>query len=367
MKRVILFSISTLLVLCTCDPNLSNKANDFADLNSNKNNLARSLDQIIKHFNDSGFIGCVLVADSNKLILNKSYGFSKTVIDSASCFWIASNTKPFTAIAIMKLVEEGKLSVKDSLPQFFKNVPSDKVHITIEQLLTHSSGLTDDIAYGEKNKIKAIDKILSSHLISKPGEQENYTNNGYELLEVIIELVSKEKYSDFIRKNIFKKADMHSSGFIGDSGIVVDPPSESKDYQSLRSVEFNGNNRTPVLFLGAGGISSNTIDLYKMMTALKCGKIINKNTLDLLFKPRINIQKKHDTTLSWGYGWVVQKTGHKTEIRHSGRSTWLHNSRMFFLHNGYIVIIWARDNGPDKKAWATEISRPLIRNINTLE
>jgi len=120
MKRVILFSISTLLVLCTCDPNLSNKANDFADLNSNKNNLARSLDQIIKHFNDSGFIGCVLVADSNKLILNKSYGFSKTVIDSASCFWIASNTKPFTAIAIMKLVEEGK--------QFEMQIYTDKNH-----------------------------------------------------------------------------------------------------------------------------------------------------------------------------------------------------------------------------------------------
>lgn len=334
---------------------------------ANSDSIAKRLDALIKPYIDSGFVGAVLVADPDKIILNKAYGKSKSPLDSSTIFWIASNTKPITAIAIMKLVEEGKLSVKDSLPQFFKNVPTDKTSITIEQLLTHSSGIPDDIAYGERNKEVAIKKILSAKLISKPGEKENYTNNGYELLEVIIELSSKKTYQAFIREAIFAKASMTNSNFVGDDYVVVDPPSDSKTYQPLYEKEFKDGKRAPVLFLGAGGISSNTMDLYKMMVALKGGQILNQTSLSELFKPRTEIEHKGDTILSLAYGWVINTIGKEAEIRHSGRCTWLHNNRIFFLNNGYIVILWAKDNGPDNKAWATEISYPLVKEINLLD
>lgn len=358
-----------LLILTSCGTvNVENSLTNDVSFKK-EHELISKVDSIMTIFSDSGFVGVILVADSNNIILNRAYGKSKTHLDSATIFWIASNTKPITAIAIMKLVEDGKLSVKDSLPQFFKNVPLDKVHITVEHLLTHTSGLPDDIVEGKgiNKRDVAIKKILSTKLISNPGEKENYTNNGYELLEEIIELRSKKTYRAYIREAIFAKAGMTNSNFIGDTNVVVDPPSESKDYQLLYKEEFKNGRRTPVLFLGAGGISSSTIDLYKMMVALKGGQILSQNSLIELFKPRTVIEQKGDTILSWAYGWVVKSIREEKEIRHSGRSTWLHNNRMFYLNNGYKVIIWAKDNGPNNKAWATEVSIPLTRELNEIK
>lgn len=327
------------------------------------------IESIIYPFVDSGFVGAVLVADSNGVILNKAYGKSKTPFDSNTRFWIASNTKPITAVAVMKLVEEGKLSVKDSLPQFFKNVPLDKIHITVEQLLTHSSGLPSDfIAEGEQNKEIAVKKILSQKLISEPGMKENYSNDGYDLLGAIVEVSSKKKYKTYLREAVFEKVGMKNSNFSGENEIVVDPYHDSIIYQPFYSKAFiNGKPLENPALIGSGGISSNTVDLYKLMIALKSEQILNKKSLAELFKPRIDIEKKGDTILSWAYGWVVQTIREKIEIRHSGRSDWAHNSRLFFLNNGFIVILWARDNGPINKAWASEISYPLIKEINKLK
>lgn len=364
---IIVFLALNIITSCSSEKPDSNTVDNIS--NKHEQNLILKLDSIIAPFIDSGFVGVVLVSSPDKIILNKAYGKSGSNIDSNTVFWIASNTKPITAIAVMKLVEDGKLSVNDSLPQFFKNVPIDKVHITVENLLTHTSGLPDDIVedQGITKRDVAIKKILSTKLISNPGEKENYTNNGYELLEVIIELRSKKTYQAFIREAIFAKAGMTNSNFIGDTNVVVDPPSDSKDYQLLYKQEFKNGRRAPVLFLGAGGISSNTIDLYKMMVAIEGGQILNQNTLIELFKPRTVIEQKGDTILSWAYGWVVKSIREEKEIRHSGRSTWLHNNRIFYLNNGYKVIIWAKDNGPNNKAWATELSYPLVKEINRIK
>lgn len=353
--------------LCSCDQGFKDNSN--TETQTKEQILVSRLDSIINPFIDSGFVGAVLIADMQKIILNKSYGKSKTPLDSNTVFWIASNTKPITAMAVMKLVEDGKLSVKDSLTQFFKNVPSDKIHITVEQLLTHSSGIPSEfVAEGEQNKEIAIKKILSQKLLSRPGEQEHYSNDGYDLLGAIIEMRSGKSYQEYVREVIFEKAGMTNSNFMGSSDVVVDPPHDSIIYQPFYKKIFKDGKPIPNLPLtGSGGISSNTLDLYRLMEALKRGKIINQNSLQELFKPRIEIAHQGDTTVSWAYGWVVQTIGEKTEIRHSGRSDWNHNSRIFFLSNGYKVIIWARDNGPLQKAWATEISYPLVNQIYSIK
>lgn len=365
MKQKLIFLI--LIMICLAGFSLIYGQTDNSSTTPNEQDLILKLEKIIAPFVDSGFVGVVLVADPNKIILNKAYGKSKTNLDSNTVFWIASNTKPMTAIAILKLVEEGKLSVKDRITKFFQKVPIDKKQITIEQLLTHSSGLPSDfIAEGERNREVAIKKILSQKLISKPGEKENYSNDGYDLLGAIIELRSGKKYQTYIRDVIFAKAGMSNSNFIGDNDIVVDPPNDLIIYQPFYKKVFK-NGKPIVNLIGSGGVSSNTIDLYKMMSALKSGKILNQKSLVELFKPRIEIEHKGDTILSWGYGWVVQIKGEEVEIRHSGRSDWNHNSRIFFLNNGYKIIIWAKDNGPDNKAWATELSYPLVKEINLIK
>lgn len=132
--------------------------------NLSKQDLMLRLDKAVAPYIDSGFVGVVLVADSSDVILNKAYGKNGSKLNPNTAFWIASNTKPVTAIAILKLAEEGRLSVKDSITKYFKNVTADKKSITIEQLLTNTSGLPSDfVCEGEQNSELAMKKILSQN------------------------------------------------------------------------------------------------------------------------------------------------------------------------------------------------------------
>lgn len=370
MKSKILSILILIIIINSCNSNSYSSNTGETGVDSCKINLVNDINNIITPFIDSGFVGAVLLADSNEIILNRAYGRSKTHLDSATTFWIASNSKPIIAIAVMKLVEEGKLSVKDSLPQFFKNISPDKIHMTIEQLLTHSSGLPSNfVAEGENNLEKAIKKILSQKLISDPGEQFNYTNDGYVILAAIIEITSKVKYENYIRKTIFEKANMNHSNFWGDENIAVDPIHDSASYFPFYNKIFVNNE--PLAnwnCKGATGICSNTNDLYKLLIALRSGKLINQNSLLELFKPRYEIEKINDTILSYGYGWAfVDSKGKRIETRHRGRGDWMHNSSIYYLKKGYILIGWSRDLGPHTKPWSTEVCKKIIKEINKID
>lgn len=204
-------------MVCFYDRN-SGQTEKQVDINSNSDSsyIFKKIDEIIKPYADSGFVGVALFADSNGVVFNKSYGKVFSSPEPNTPFWIASNTKPITAAAILLLEQEGKLSTNNVISKYFENVPADKEHITIDQLLTHTSGLPNDfICEGEPNLKKAVRQILSQELLSKPGEEFHYTNDGYILLAAIIEIVSKMKYESFLRESILLKSDMTLSGFGG--------------------------------------------------------------------------------------------------------------------------------------------------------
>src|SRR5690349_21446121 len=103
----------------------------------------RALDRWLKRLADSaGFSGVVLVERGGKVVLDRAYQpIGKAKITTQSAFWLASTTKQFTAAAVLKLVDQGKLAVSDSLYHFFRRLPREARGITVEQLLTHTSGI----------------------------------------------------------------------------------------------------------------------------------------------------------------------------------------------------------------------------------
>lgn len=324
------------------------------------------IDKYITSRIDSGFSGVALIADGNDIIFHKAYSSKGDSIDTNTAFWIASNTKPITAIAILKLAEQGKLFVKDPISRYIKNVPLDKESITIEQLLTHTSGLPNDfICEGEQDRETAIKKVLSQRLIAKPGDRFSYTNDGYIVLAAIIEIAAKSSYESYLKESIFQKSGMKRTNFWGDDRIAVDPLSDSAIKQPFYSKIFKGsrplenwNNR------GAAGISSSTGDLYKMLVALKAGRILNTNSFQELFRPRVEVEHLNDTTLSYGYGWaIVHEKSQVVEIRHRGRGDWMHNNSIFLLPNDFIIIAWSKDAGPNAKNWSTEICKHIIEEV----
>lgn len=179
------------------------------------------------------FSGSVLVAQHGTIILNKGYGprnlADKAVNDENSIFQLGSITKQFTSAIVLKLQEEKKLNVSDKLSKYFPGYPKGD-SITIEQLLTHTSGIynyTNNGAFmaNEVTKPATREKIMAlfkdKPLDFSPGTGWNYSNSGYCLLGYIIEDVTKQPYYAVVRKYIFTPLQMTHSGF--DFTDIKDP------------------------------------------------------------------------------------------------------------------------------------------------
>ncbi|HEX7401864.1 MAG TPA: serine hydrolase domain-containing protein, partial [candidate division Zixibacteria bacterium] len=149
---------------------------------------ATKLDRYLTRITPFGFSGALLVAKDGMIILNQGYGMairSENIRNTAeTVFSTGSITKQFTAAAIMKLKMGGKLNTSDPIGKFLDGVPKDKSKITIRHLLTHTSGLVQDVGgdYDAAPRDETVKKILAEPLEFKPGERFEYANVGYTLL-----------------------------------------------------------------------------------------------------------------------------------------------------------------------------------------
>lgn len=271
----------------------------------------------VNHFN-----GNVLVAKSGKIIYQKAFGYrnydTKEPLDNNSVFELQSITKQFTCMAILMLVEKGKLTLTDSIRHFFPELPYSNV--TIRNLLTHTSGLPDDLdvlsQYWDQKKVafnQDLINILASKNIPphfKPGENVEYSNTAFDLLASIVEKASGLSYADFLRRNIFIPLRMHSSHiYTTTHALKQDLPNFAYGYiysDSLRryilpallpELDF-------VIYCddinGAGNVSSTTGDLLKWDRALKTHQLISKRTQDEMLSPQSAFDSA--SKVYWGYG-----------------------------------------------------------------
>lgn len=255
------------------------------------------------------FNGSVLVSQKGKILLEKGYGIknfqSKTMNDENSIFQIYSITKTFTSTVILKLVELNKLSLSDKLSKFYPEFPKGD-SITIENLLTHTSGISDD-THGNHAEELLIPFLATKPLDFSPGTKWSYSNSGYRLLGFIIKKVTGMRYEDAVKKYIFSPLQMTQSGFdykylsnknktmgyeifsdeIKKEAIVYDPPGP----------------------FAAGAIYSTVGDLYKYHKGLQTFKIVNREALKKAYTPFKN---------NYGYGWMVNSYEGREMVSHSG-------------------------------------------------
>lgn len=172
----------------------------------------------------------VLVLHKGKVLLDQSYGLAdkenKLPFQNDTLFPIGSITKSMTAVAILQLEEQGKLSISDLLSDYMPELPNAN-KITLHQLLNHSSGLTDflevDEIKGDYTKAYSEKEIINSFknrpLTSNPGEKYAYISSGYYLLGKIIEQVSGETYSTYLQKHIFKPAGVNDTFVMSERNV----------------------------------------------------------------------------------------------------------------------------------------------------
>ncbi|KST62552.1 serine hydrolase domain-containing protein [Mastigocoleus testarum] len=272
---------------------------------------------------ENGFSGAVLVSQNDKIIFENGYGLAdrknripitpKTVFDSGSL------SKQFTAAAILHLEEQGKLKVEDTLAKFFHDVPSDKAKITLHQLLTHSSGLPEyafDSDFAKLSRQQAQKLVFKARLKTSPGTKYLYSDTGYGLLAIIVEVVSGKSFQDYLKDNLFKPANMLNTGFYNDPQwsqvTVAHGYNNGKDFGSAaeRPGPYWG-------LVGFGGVLTTVEDLYFWNIALEKNLILSRTSTKKLFAPHIKENK--DGKSYYGYGWVTEEIpGYGKIISHDG-------------------------------------------------
>lgn len=182
--------------------------------------LARRLDSALQEAATKGFSGIVRVDRDGAVLFEKGYGLAnratKMPFTPATVVQIGSDTKDFTAVAILQLQERGKLKTSDPLSKFFPSAPADKRDITIDQLMNHTAGFPIGLGgdFDAVQRGEFIDRAMKRPLLFAPGANRQYSNTGFALLAAVIELVSGQTYDEYVRDNILRVVGMTHTGLL---------------------------------------------------------------------------------------------------------------------------------------------------------
>jgi CubicO group peptidase (beta-lactamase class C family) len=270
----------------------------------------------------------VLVAQNGKVLFEKGYGLAdvehRVAATPETKFRIGSITKQFTAAAILKLQEEGKLSVNDKLSKFIPDYPRGD-EVTIHHLLTHTSGIHSYTSKPEFIESVTAPAKTEDHIKSfkndpydfDPGKKWLYNNSGYFLLGYIIEKVSGESYGDFLRKKFFEPLSMKHTG-VHRSAATLEH--EALGYQFEEGKFSKALNWDMSKAGGAGALYSTVGDLHRWNEGVFNGKVLKEPTLKSAFTPVVTADE--DTAKpkesGYGYGWSIQNIRGLQEISHGG-------------------------------------------------
>ncbi|HUR10751.1 MAG TPA: serine hydrolase [Flavitalea sp.] len=347
---------------------------------------------------EKNFSGGLLIIKDGKKIFCKGYGWAdkakKIVFTPETLASIGSITKAFTAAAIMKLVEQKKVSVNDPLKKFFPAVPADKALVTIHQLLTHSSGFHEFLEkdggdYEKIDKELFLKRAFEEPLAFRPGEKAVYTNVGMSLLAIIIEQVSGLDYETYLRRNLFIP--------IGIKNIGYHYPVAEKDkiaigYQNGNSwgthqQHFEEAGGGPYWNLkGNGGLSASLNDMFLWANSFTKHTILNATTIQKIFTPYIQ-EEGNNGNFFFGYGCNIYKSRRNTKMIDNGGSNGIYFARLIRLPEEGLVFYMVTNESsintnmvlpnvtqlyfqgkiaPDAYANESQIQNPLSKQIYDL-
>ncbi len=257
---------------------------------------ANSFDRMLT---DSGFRGSFLVAVGDVRVLAKGYGYAdraQTVpATTTTAYWTASVAKNFTAAAVLRLADQGKLDVDDRVVEYLDALPVSWNAMTIRQLLNHTSGIGQNYAAdGVTDRDAALQAVSSVPLRAPPGEGWFYSNDAYSVLAVLIEVVSGGSYEDFLSEELFAPAGLTNSGF------RARPPHGLAQLgdPSLDMMEVSWG------FRGGHGIATSAEDLHRWWQALQSDRVLSRQSVRAMLAPQSRIGEE----LSAGFGWFQQQT-----------------------------------------------------------
>ncbi len=312
-KTAVYLTLTAISTLMSCSTISSENETDKGAEKFNE------IDQLLTSYYDKGeFNGTVLISENDSVIFKKAFGYAdyqaEVKLKNSTSFGLASVSKQFTAMGIMILEKQNKLSYTDNLAKYFPEFPDYADQVSIEHLMTHTSGIADyfyDLqAYqpGLSNS-DIFDMLINRESLEfTPGENFSYSNSGYILLSMIIEKISGVSFGEFMKTSVFEPLNM-SQTFVHDE-------SESQKPEYARGHDSDGTSCAYFSYTtGDAGIYSSTEDLFKWEQALYTEKLVSSAAIE---KAYTSFELNSGAESFYGYGWYNETNSYGKVVSHAG-------------------------------------------------
>ena len=252
----------------------------------------------------------------------KGFGFSdvenKVPASAGSAYRYASVQKSMTAVAILQLVQEGKIDLDAEIQNYVPYFPKKKYPVKVRQLLGHLGGIPHYVNRDAEQHIKepkttkeAIDIFAKFDLVAEPGTKFNYSSYGYNLLGAAIEGASKQPFADYMREHVWQPLGMNDTRMDNPLDVILN---RVRGYQIIDGALKNSEFIDVSSRFAAGGTRGTVVDLLKFMKGLDDGKLLSQKNLDLMYTPMKTRDGKFSgfpQTAGYGMGWnvVPQQSG----------------------------------------------------------
>jgi len=295
-----------------------------------------------------GFSGAVLAAKDGAVLAAVGVGSADlegtTPITPATLFEIASVTKPFTALAVMQLAQDGRLSLDDPIGKHLPGIPDACAAISIRHLLQHTSGIPGANSQGGGDDLAIVlPMFLKGGPQHEPGTHWEYWNQGYALLSEIIAAASGESYTDYCRRAIFEPASMNISRFTGDSApdAAVVAVGRSK-MGPPRSALEHPYGSYGFQYRGMGGLVTNVWDLWRWDRALHGNELLADESKEEMFKAGLG---------DYGLGWFIRtdRSGRIVQSHGGAVRGFVCEVRRYPQQDAALFVLCNRDDVPARQ------------------
>lgn len=333
-------------------------------------NIAMDIDRLMReHYPDTAPGACVLVAVNGEVVLAKGYGVAdlatSTPVTTKTRFRLASVTKQFTAMAVLLLAEEGKLSLDDRLTDRLSDFPEYGRAITIRHILNHTSGLKD---YEDLIPPEQTEQVHDADVLEilkrapgtdfPPGSQYHYSNSGYAILALIVERTSGMRFADFLKRRVFEPAGM--AGAVAYEKGVSEVASRAFGAKEVDGRWVDADQGQTTAVLGDGGIYCSVEEYLKWDQALYGDRLIPQSRLAEAFTPGVLTD---GTRTKYGFGWRIEEVSGRRGVGHTGSTSGFDNSVRRVPDLRTLVVVFSNRRGDLTKELAPKIEGMLLENL----
>ncbi len=318
-----------------------------------------------------GVVGAsVLVARGDKVLLHKGYGFADLGLEAATkeetVYHVVGPMLPFTGIAVLQLMERGKLSLDDDISKYVPEFPLQGHPVTIRQLLNHTSGIVDYHYLGDpieatSRQPKALDEVMALYAgkkwVNEPGTKWDWSISGFQLLVTIVERVSGQNFADYVQQNIFGPSGVKSTTYCDDFSLVHGLSHAYRKFEKGYVLA----NENDMAYNADLRFCSTVGDIYQLWKSIQEKKLVEPKTFEMMTTAEgaAAHMSPQDAKLQYGFAMILNHEEEHRRIGQHGSLFGYSGSLYDFPEDGLTIVVLTNTEGQN----AYTITRALARVV----